>query len=400
MTTIAPLNSNQSSFSSCTPCSFFKNTQQKFSQIFERVQNKAESIRSDFRELDVLERISDRYPSSLVLITDLLAFHILKRQNSIICRALSLPFLVNASNVSLKELDKKEILALKNLSSNKKLFFSVLGNLGLVKIWSKSPLLAIISHLSLSVLWKLLEKKGGQKISEAALEAPLQDSVGLGSESTRVANELAAQNLESKKDKETSLANQTSLLPISQASLASSADQSYSQPLASDNSRAKPEEENQEGVLENGFGADLSRVDSEGFFVPSLDTSNPRDYLPFASQGLSPLAEEPQEEEQIHTHTPNAPRANSSMVTNGFSFPFLDAAPFTPKGQESDEVPSVVFGDSVENDASSQSNKRLGGAAAGQAADSQGAAKAQSAKFKPNRWRKQKKGAANTLLPG
>ncbi len=398
MTTIAPLNSNQSSFSSCTPCSFFKNTQQKFSQIFERVQNKAESIRSDFRELDVLERISDRYPSTLVLITDLLAFHILKRQNSIICRALSLPFLVNASNVSLKELDKKEILALKNLSSNKKLFFSVLGNLGLVKIWSKSPLLAIISHLSLSVLWKLLEKKGGQKISEAASEAPLQNSVRLGSESTRVANELAAQNLESMKDKETSLANQTNLLPISQASLASSADQSYSQPLASDNSRAKPEEENQEGVLENGFGADLSRVDSEGFFVPSLDTSNPRDYLPLAPQGLSPLAEELQEEEQIHTHTPNAPRANSSMVPNGFSFPFLDAAPFTPKGQESDEVTSVVFGDSVENDPSSQSNKRLGGAAAGQAADPQGAAKAQSAKFKPKRWRKPKNGAAN-LLP-
>lgn len=398
MITIAPLNSNQSSFSSCTPCSFFKNTQQKFSQIFERVQNKAESIRSDFRELDVLERISDRYPSTLVLITDILAFTILKRQNSIICRALSLPFLVNASNVSLKELDKKEILALKNLSSNKKLFFSVLGNLGLVKVWSKSPLLAIISHLSMSVLWKLLEKKGDQKISEAASEAPLQDSLGLGSESTNVATELTSQILESMKDKETSLANQTSLLSMSKASLASSDDHPYGQPFASDNLRAKPEEENQEGVLENGFGADLSHVDSEGPFVPSLDTSNPRDYLSLAPQGLSPLAEELQEEEQIHTHTPKAPRAMSSMVPKDFTFPFLDAAPFTPEGQESVEVPSVVFGDSVENDASSQSNKRLGGAAAGQAADQLGAAKAQSAKFKP-RWRRQKKGAANTLLP-
>ena len=94
MTTIAPLNSNQSSFSSCTPCSFFKNTQQKFSQIFERVQNKAESIRSDFRELDVLERISDRYPSTLVLITDLLAFTILKKN--------MINLLLNKSHLSMR----------------------------------------------------------------------------------------------------------------------------------------------------------------------------------------------------------------------------------------------------------------------------------------------------------
>lgn len=402
MITNAPLNSTQSSISSCTPCSFLKNTQQRFSQIFERVQNKAESIRSNFRELDVLEPISNRYPSNLVLITDLLAFSLLKRQNSFVFKALSLTFLVNASNVSLKEMDKKEISALKNLSSNKKLLLSFIGNLGLVKIWNKAPVLAIISHLSLSVLWRLLEKKGGEVISETHPKATLKNSRVPNVASSDFANELSAEisqfSLESK-----NLADaQDNLYSMSEAALATHEKHQSEQSLMTDESRVDARGQ----IIEPMQGAEdlplsvMPHDDSVVSFVPNLETDNTGDSLVSFSQGLLSSVEEPLEEAQPQDGTPQAPRAKNSDQQKSFvPFSFPNASTFNPNAHESLEAPQVVFGDSLENDDSSGTARRNGGAAAGQTSSQSGAGKAQGAKFKPHRWRNQKNSGKKQLPP-
>jgi len=87
----------------CTPCTFFKKTSERFSCFFQRLQNKASILSNDLSKLDILERTSKNLPSSIALITDLLAYNFLIRQNCIILKVLSLPFLVNASNLTSKK---------------------------------------------------------------------------------------------------------------------------------------------------------------------------------------------------------------------------------------------------------------------------------------------------------
>ena len=139
----------------CTPCTFFKKTSERFSCFFQRLQNKASILSNDLSKLDILERTSNNLPSNIALITDLLAYNFLIRQNSIIAKALSLPFLVNASNLT----SKKNILpGLNALSENKKFISNLIGNALAANILRRVPLIGMISVISLKILWNFFGK--------------------------------------------------------------------------------------------------------------------------------------------------------------------------------------------------------------------------------------------------
>jgi hypothetical protein len=156
-----------------TPCTFFKKTSERFSCFFQRLQNKASILSNDLSKLDILERTSKNLPSSIALITDLLAYNFLIRQNSIIAKALSLPFLVNASNLT----SKKNILpGLNDLSENKKFISNLIGNAVAANILRRVPLIGMISVISLKILWNFFGKKRVSACSQQSDSSRISES--------------------------------------------------------------------------------------------------------------------------------------------------------------------------------------------------------------------------------
>lgn len=379
MINVGHLHLTVSPVAQCTPCSFFKSTTQRFSPFLARIQNKAEIICSDLRGLDVLESFSNKLPSAVVLIADLLAFNVLKRQNSILCKALSLPFLVNATHLSLKQLENKDWIGFKKLSVNKKLLFSLIGNLGLVKIWNKAPFLALVSHLSLSVLWKFLEKKGNRLSIEYSEKNQLQPLIEQKSvldqilesassdEQTFVQNGNLEQNapLTNASDAE----EKQLLLPVDESS---NADQ------AADLAHLNPNEANLDQISPFvGFSSGSLSLDE----FPLLSQSN-HSCAPVAR--VSPKSTSP-------AFTPKAPRAKGSEGGNKSPhiFPSSDATPFFPPQQKkvSLDTPQVVFGDTTDSVDDTDTAVKEGGAAAAKTSSTRRGKKNWHTKFKQDNGR-------------